>query len=74
MTWTLRQREDDGQWELIDGTLVYSRHLRRVDALAEAEALVNQHEALAATLHEEADDAQEIADECQAIIDREETS
>lgn len=71
MTWTLRQMEDDGQWELMDDTLVYGRYLTRVDALADAEAVADQNEAMAATLHEEADDAQDTADECRALLKQE---
>jgi len=59
-------------WRILDTEgFVHSQHWSREDALETAALAANDNEALAADLHGEAEDVQEIADGLQALIDRE---
>ena len=62
-------------WQILDSEgSVHSQHWSREDALGTAAISADDNEALAADLHGEADDAQEIADGLRDLIDREETT
>jgi|TARA_R110002110_G_scaffold160281_2_gene358661 hypothetical protein len=62
-------------WEILDseGSL-HSQHWSREDALGIAAISADDNEALAAELHRQADDAQEVSDGLRDLIDREEAS
>tara|TARA_Y100001951_G_C11231677_1_gene235006 strand:+ start:665 stop:928 length:264 start_codon:yes stop_codon:yes gene_type:complete len=60
-------------WQILDSEgSVHSQHWSREDALGIAAISADDNEALAAELHGQADDAQEITDGLRGLIDREE--
>jgi len=62
-------------WQILDSEgSVHSQHWSREGTLGIAAISADDNEALAADLHGEADDAQEIADGLRDLIDREETT
>jgi hypothetical protein len=64
--------DPDPRWQILDNEgSVHSQHWSKEDALGIAAIHAEDNEALAADLHGEADDAQEIADGLRDIIAKE---
>ena len=65
------ESEDVVGWQILDSEgSVHSQHWSREDALGMAAVHAEDSEALAADLHAQADDAQEISDGLRGLIDR----
>jgi hypothetical protein len=77
--WTLISFEDESDesvtgWQILDTEgSIHSQHWSREDALEIAALEADDNEALAADLHGQADDAQDVSDGLRGLINKEKT-